>query len=142
MPTRLLCALALVTLGCSSGESGGGGSGTGGGGNRSPEYVGAWDAHDSPVSTFDIFCVLLCDNGRAFTEQYACSDTTQFYQYKTWSNEGTSITLQEQNDPPVTFVVKELSGDEGTFVVDKVEVPFTRTAPTSSLCTSTDVSPD
>lgn len=131
------------------GGSGGATGGSAGAGAASGDYVGAWYAND-PVAIpgGGDFCVILCDNGRAFTGDRPCTDTTatDFQGYFTYSVAGNVVSVSDSVGPTFDIEVQALSGDTATFVLcpgcaETFTAEFTRTAPSSPLCTSTTVTP-
>lgn len=94
---RFVRALLITALGaCSMGGGGGDGQAFPGTTARCEAWIGAWEGmqlsgHDAGES----FCAVLCENGRLFTGDSACSQTDRgdFAHYYPWTC-GTPIIIQ------------------------------------------------
>lgn len=101
------------------------------------DHLGAWYGQGREFPDGEL-CMLLCDNGRAFLGDRLCTDTAagDFQGYFTFTRTGDVLTFNQSAQSAVlTISIRSLSGDTGTFIYLGNDLPMSRTAATSPLCT-------
>jgi hypothetical protein len=135
----LVGLLGLCAVACNGSSSSGDGGETPASGQAA--LVGAWYG-DGPDFPDGDQCFIFCENGRFFTGDRPCTDTTagDFSQYLTYRVNGQNF---EALAPEGLFLTGHFAVTRDTASItlrigdaEYVFAPMTRTAPTSPLCDS------
>ncbi len=103
------------------------------------DHLGAWYGQGTEFPDGDL-CLVYCDNGRLFTGDRPCTDTAagDFQGYYSYTRTGDVLTAKDKTGKTVlTLSIRSLNGDTGTFIWEARDLPMSRTAATSALCTDT-----
>ncbi len=100
------------------------------------EHLGAWYGQGMEFPDGEL-CMLLCENGRAFLGDRLCTDTAagDFQGYYTFTRTGDVLDVRGSTGTVATVSIRSLSGDTGIFILEGLDLPMSRTAPSSPLCT-------
>jgi hypothetical protein len=105
--------------------------------------LGAWYGSGAAFPDGDL-CIVLCENGRMFSGDRPCTDTTagDFSTYLRYTYESGQVIVESATGTTSSVEVMQ-NGDQATFTFagdgQTYVLPMARTAATSSLCSRTDV---